>query len=154
MAKKHKLSIGLEPDFTILGLSTTLKDYTLAYHINKELNIRLSRIPDFHYKVVNMKGPASYSIYIYNKPNDLFERFLLSNKSSEGRTLTKLKQVDYYFLIQGDIHKKLLEWTMQKLKTIQHVLAVFHLQTSGDPMFRSILNDLELHILQKDNPSV
>jgi hypothetical protein len=44
--KKSKLKVDYSYDFRLLGISTMIKPYKLAWQLNKELNIRLVKMVD------------------------------------------------------------------------------------------------------------
>ncbi len=78
--KKSKLKVDYTYDFELLGISTLLKPYKLAWHLNQDLNIALVKQAD--HQIHNKNGePCHYSHFHFetvlstirlfkNKPNE------------------------------------------------------------------------------------
>ena len=121
-----QLKISHDNEFIMIGLVSTEPDYKLSLNINKKINISLRN-----------STPVKVS---YDDENELFfSRFsdqsrnpevvfsLYSNRSSSYFLLKKLRNVDYIFLIHNPEKSVEPEELIVKLKEIETINAVFHI---------------------------
>jgi len=102
--KKTKLKNDFNYDFELLGISSLIKPYKLAWHLNKELNIRLVRMDD--HQVYNKQNePCFYVNYLHetllttirlfrNKPNE--------PASSKWMLVPEQTHCDYIIMFKSD----------------------------------------------------
>lgn len=79
--KKSKLVIDYEFDFDVLGITSTLKGYRLAWEINQRLGIHLIKQPDM---VVGVKKNIERGFMYYSYETQLNRLKLLKNTSSDS----------------------------------------------------------------------
>jgi hypothetical protein len=75
-----------EPDFTLIGIHTTIEDFRLAYLLNSKLNIQLKRKK----QDLDFTNNANYSIYEWEDCKQLITWNLVSNICKVETTNTKL----------------------------------------------------------------
>ncbi|MCK4288104.1 MAG: IPExxxVDY family protein, partial [Bacteroidales bacterium] len=63
MVKKLILNIDYKPEYTIIGISSHLKDYRLSFNINKKLNFKLKKLSDLVIIKGKNKKTQKYSLY-------------------------------------------------------------------------------------------
>ncbi len=102
--KKSKLIADFEYDFSLWGIISSLKEYKLAWHINKSFGIRLVKDDDINLEFIS-KDDLIISNYTYLTEYTEFR--LLKNKSPEGTgknayILPELEKFDYLILVKGD----------------------------------------------------
>lgn len=78
--KKSKLVIEYEFDFDVLGITSTLKGYRLAWEINQRLGIHLVKQPDL---MVGVKKDIETGFMYYAFETQLNRLKLLKNQTSE-----------------------------------------------------------------------
>lgn len=100
--KKNKLLIDYEYDFTLLAVLSEIKEYKLAWQINKKLHIKLVKEEDIHFHFLNQQN-LIVSNYKFATEHTTFR--LLKNKSvqqgSNSCLIPELEQFDYLIMIQG-----------------------------------------------------
>jgi hypothetical protein len=79
--KRTKLIIEYEYDFELIGLTTFLKGYRLAWEINRLLHINLVKQPDLTVEFKNSEE-KSFSFYAYHGSHNRLKLF--KNKASEN----------------------------------------------------------------------
>jgi len=79
--KKSKLVIDYDYDFNLIGLTTTVKGYKLAWELNQALHIQLVKQPDL---VVGFKNDDEKSFPFYAFQTQLNRLKLFKNKPSEN----------------------------------------------------------------------
>jgi hypothetical protein len=103
--KKTKLVIEYEYDFILLGLTSNLKEYRVAWAINKALNVRLVKKPDI---LIDFVGNQNIVIsnFIFETEHSILR--LLKNTSVENLAsgkaylLPELQHFDYFIMVQGE----------------------------------------------------
>ena len=139
--KKIKLEIDDEIEFPILGLSTALGDYRLAWELNSKLNLKFERsvdgtcfsIPDRSKKIID------YDYYSYVSEEDMSKFFLVKNKQKGSTLFSDRDRLDFFLVLRDnfiyDIEDLILD-----LRKIKGVIAVFSF-SSSEFEFSEYLND-------------
>ena len=106
---RTKLVSSIEYDFVLYGITSSSKDYRIAWTLNHALGIQLKRWSETH---VNANFPAFPMVSIYEDIKNLVEVKLLSNKmlSEQGERIwlmPEIKQYDYLLMWkdQTDFYK-------------------------------------------------
>lgn len=79
--KKSKLVIEYEFDFDVLGITSSVKGYKLAWEINQCLNITLVKQPDL---IVGFKNDIEKSFSYYSFETRINRLKLLKNRSQDN----------------------------------------------------------------------
>lgn len=148
----HKLSLDEfdEIDYNLIAIHTPLEDYRLAYFINQQLSIILSKsLDEVHISV--KEGETCFSrFYFYDKVKDI-DWNLLQNKnevigtnkkiktdlfSNQFETeytkvylLPELKKVDYFLKIENNERDLIIEDVLTKLRAINRLSTVYEIDT-------------------------
>lgn len=103
--KSTKLIVEYDFDFEVLAVISSVKDYKLAWAINKRLTINLCKTDDICLDFVK-EGRLLISNFIFETEYTTFR--LLKNKSFEASRTSKpylipeLKDYDYLIMISGE----------------------------------------------------
>jgi len=98
---KHRLIVDDEYEFLAYGISCHLKDFRVAWHLNKILRFNLVRTS---IEFSDREGtPHSYSKYTHLDNDNHLRYFLISNHSEDIPMVRALKEYDYLLLIEGYI---------------------------------------------------
>lgn len=119
---KYKLDDFAEEDDSILiGIIASTPDYSLCWHINKQLNIQLKRLNDVHIELIKKQKKeaapdlfsnhfetdsrifSSHHIFKYEDEQLYHDYCLISNKGTRSYLYPHLKQVTYFLEINGSI---------------------------------------------------
>lgn len=127
MIKKAKLVIEPTFDFELLGLVSPVKDYKMAWLINKELNLSLSKAEDLILEFVATPR-LEISQYFLSLPYGFIQ--LLKNKALNSSLqlaylVPELRNLDYFLLLQD--------------QTEQTNIITFAEQLSKNPMIQSVV---------------
>lgn len=102
--KKRKLEAEIDYNFTLYGLISALKEYKLAWHLNKSLDIQLDKVRDIEIDFIKTQN-LIISNYLFETEHSSFR--LLKNKSTDqfedslAFLIPELKRFDYLILVQG-----------------------------------------------------
>ncbi len=126
--KKNKLvlDIAYDFDFVLLGVISAARDFTLAWSLNKYLDIHLAKQDDINYKFI--KNDNFYiSNYIFETEYSMVR--LLKNRAIEFFNIKKpyllpeLKRYDYFVVLNGEFaaYYKECILKMQLVPEIQYI---------------------------------
>ena len=85
-------------DFTMYTLSSAVKDYTMAFLLNKLLKINLTRQDDLPV-YINLKSPTIWSLYFFKKDH-LTEYYLIQNLEEQNQLMN-----NFLLIIQGHTYE-------------------------------------------------
>lgn len=139
---KRKKKIVVEPfdDIKIIGISTHLEDYKLAWNINKLLNINLIKYSD----IVNEDG-FGFSFYLYNGGENCNTFNLVEIANSEARWVNFSPSIDYLIVIRNYIHESKLTDILNKIKKIDGIIHAYLVDLETNNKIDAILEDIEMH---------
>lgn len=143
---KLDLDFDLELDFTLIGISSSLRDYRLCHFINKHSglklqfgkespidhngNIKNKSQSELDYHVIPEKSKTKYfkhhfPMYRYCCEQFEFEYYLINNKSLEnGVLIPEIGNFDYFMLIKHYIDSEDLDRLIDNLKSIPDIMLV------------------------------
>lgn len=127
--KKVKLEIEHTYDFEILGLVSPVKDYKMAWLINRELQMNLVKWPDL--EIEFLSGPnLKISQFFLSLPHGFVQ--LLKNKAINSNhqvsyLIPELKTMDYFLLVQDETYEICLTNFVSKLSGIPFIQSVMKL---------------------------
>lgn len=120
MSKKI-LRVEYDFDFTLIGISSSIRDYRLCWYINKNLPFRFQRDTDI--TIFNEFGNESYhSCFKYSIENLEVDLYILGNKSGLEYILPESKESDFLFLSTETLNyeeEKLILNGLNKIETVQ-----------------------------------
>ena len=122
--KKQVLNFNFDYDYQIVGISCYLKDYRIAWLINKCLNINLIKLTD-HIVTNNSNTDFQFSMYADRNLENETAYFLLANKTIGGFLLPEKKIFDYFLILENlsdfpNIYQEIL----QTLKTQKDIITI------------------------------
>jgi hypothetical protein len=144
---KYVLDSEYDYDFSLLAISSPEPDYKLCIHINRLLNIELSRDIPIELSNKNVPEPLTFSCFMYEEEEEENRYILLSNRStntvsalgrstelslfdneltadSKGFLIPELLQADYLLLVKTDDHINIARDVQPKLKKLNFVQTV------------------------------
>lgn len=132
--KNSKLFVSYEYDFELLGLTSTAKEYKLAWAINNLMDLRLVKNSDLSFDFKDGKSLV-ISNYLYKTEHSTFR--LIKNKSfdtafySQGYLLPELKNFDYIIYLQGFEESFLPENFLQRLRELEEIIYIQYIDVQG-----------------------
>lgn len=130
--KKRKLDIDFEYDFELLGISSSVKFYKLAWAINQKLNIRLVSMDDYELDSVKGKPKALFGYYSYVKEPLHIELF--RNKSSEGQNqylIPEFMHFDYVLKFTDQLQSFADQEIQKELKEVKWIEYISPLEVNN-----------------------
>lgn len=118
---RFTLKYELDLDFVLIAITSSLKDYRLAFKINRHISKDFARIEDLSVPLAS-SGHSFFSRYIYQIPESETDLFLLANKGTEGYLIPEMKNVDYFILIKNFIDQEDIDQLISGLNAIPEVV--------------------------------
>ncbi len=135
--------------YTLLGLSTQLKDYRLSFLLNKLPAFRFTRFDDLTVSFPDVEEPIPFSLYTCDDEENFNRYTLVSNRNSDHFLVPSVRQTDYLLIIEGPFKKQQKDELLKVLRTVPNMLLAAEINTSSIKQFESLINDLELHVMKK-----
>ncbi len=124
--KKNKLDVSFHFDFDLLGIISTVKEYKLAWHINRVMGIHLIKSDDLEIEFLNQQT-LIISNFVYE--TEISQIRLLKNKSVRSGDQTnylipELHKFDFLLTIFGfddTFPRKSLITTLKGIQQVQFI---------------------------------
>lgn len=109
--------------FYVFGIISSSKDYRVCHFLNKELKLNLS--PQEEILIENKKRIQNFMMNRFsNNDSEVISNFHLINNKHNGEVLIKsMKNIDFFFIIEGELLKSELtaiEQSLKKIDIIEH----------------------------------
>ena len=123
--KKHILQFEQEYDFELIGICSHHNDYRLAWGMNEQLGIALTKTDDEHI-VANKKGEiqSRHSKYVYKDDENLITYYLVKNKGLGKYLIPEKPTIDYFLFLYENYIWEATDLT-NRLKEIPSVLGAY-----------------------------
>ncbi|SFC40339.1 hypothetical protein SAMN05421747_11072 [Parapedobacter composti] len=119
---KVTLKYELDLDFTLVAITSSLRDYRLCHFINKATRRNFTKIDD-HEVWLPPLGWAYFSRYADFSTATDTEYYLLANKGTDGGILVpEMRHSDYFLLIKNFIDDEDLAFLQDGIASIAEVV--------------------------------
>lgn len=138
------LNINYFEDYQLLSIVSHLKDYTLVYFINKQLDLHLKKYDD-----LSISEEGAFSWYYYKQGDKYMSCFLIGNNHPNQKLIPALKEFDYFFLVKDAIGEEQLQLMATGIRSIQNVVGVFEQNMSLVSGMDVLIESNELHEMEQ-----
>ncbi|MGE5383818.1 MAG: IPExxxVDY family protein [Omnitrophica WOR_2 bacterium] len=149
LVRKLKLIPDDFPNVKLIGINTSLKDYRLAYFINKETGLKFERYDDLPIFDEKFKALRSFSFYSCYDPDQRVHYYLYGNDCQSGKMIEQYSQANYFLLIKGKKSDNDIKTLLGILRKINLVTFVFIPVIAKIKELDGIMQDIELHELSQ-----
>jgi hypothetical protein len=130
--KKTKLFVEPTFDFELLGLVSPVKDYKMAWLINRELDLNLVKSDDIQIEFLSAPQ-LEISQYLLSLPHGFIQ--LLKNKALNtsqqlAYLIPELRNLDYFLLVQDQTHQTSITTFVEHLSQNPFIQSVVRLDIS------------------------
>jgi hypothetical protein len=137
-------------EYTMIAISSHLKDYRLSWAINKLLVIDLERKADY-IQVIRKKERATFPFFSYENFDFRLQYFLVANKKSNYYLIDKLQQTEYLFLIKNQSRQRKINDIVIEIRKITNILTAFFVKNNEIKNLDALLYDFEFHNVNQTN---
>ncbi|MHC1706493.1 MAG: IPExxxVDY family protein [Bacteroidales bacterium] len=148
MTKKYYLEASDEWDFQMIGISTAMKDFRLAYYLNKMVYLELGRSEDLPAEIPGVKKPCSFSFYCWEEKGTDLCFYLIANRSVDVFLIPEQKQADYFLVLKGGFSQESLTRIIKTIRQIPNVGTAFKINIRSDKKIDTFLSEMELHTVR------
>ncbi len=138
--KKNKLTIAPFDDIAIIGISSTLVDYKLAYYMNSLLRFDFVRLKD-----ISLDQDLPYAFYYYNAGENLNAYNLVSLRHKEHVCVKLKPQIDFLLVVRNHITEGRLDQLVKSLRTLNGVSYAYLMDLEKTPALDVLLEHIEMH---------
>lgn len=140
--KKRILQVSPFDDLCIMGISSAVKDYKLAWHLNQILKIDLKKMPGLD---LSERSNGTFSFYYYDEGENLNVFNLVQNHSDGQRMLNFNIPTDFLLIIRNPIPESRFEQIMTSTRKIPGVVMVYDIDIEKNKHIDPILEMIEFH---------
>ena len=128
---KHTLEIEYDYDFVLIGISSHEKDYRICWALNNQLGLNLIKTDALEIKDKKQVDPSFFSLFSFELPDEFMEYFIIANRSEKGLLIPEQKQVDYFFIIRGEIENDKVMDMIRLIKESSLVQTAFRVDVNA-----------------------
>ncbi len=147
--KKLKISSEQVPDVEIIGITTTLHDYRLAFFLNKEAGLQLHKLDDLPVFNEKTKESREQSLFTWTDSDQRIVYYLIGNDHPDGKMIDQYGQANYFLFIKGTSKPQSIKLLASLIRKIPSVTFVFEAIPSKIKELDGIMEDLEIHELSQ-----
>ncbi|MBC6368576.1 IPExxxVDY family protein [Algoriphagus sp. AK58] len=130
--KKAKLFVEPTFDFELLGLVSPVKDYKMAWLINRDLDLELVRVEDLEIEFIS-SSRLEISQYFLSLPYGYIQ--LLKNKALNSSQqlaylIPELRNMDYFLLVKDLTEQLSIPTFVNHLSNNAHIQSVVRIDVS------------------------
>lgn len=152
MAKKKYLELSEEWEFQMIGIASTMRDFRLAYYLNKMVFLNLAKNEDLPAEIPGSADPVPFSFYQWEENETGLCFYLISNKRQNSWLIPEQKQADFFLLIKGGFSQESYKRFISTIRQIPNVITAFKINRKSDKKIGNFLIELELHtVMIKQN---
>ena len=128
--KKIKLTYNPDYKFALIGISSHENDYKLAWSINNDLNLNLSKQEDISIFNKKYSETQNFSVFSHNDETNLTLYNLISNRCENGFLIHEYNKFDYFLQIYGELTDTDIKEILNKLKQNNNIIIAGKLDLS------------------------
>ncbi len=128
--KKIKLTYNPDYKFVLIGISSHENDYKLAWSINNDLNLNLSKKEDISIFNKKYSETQNFSVFSHDDETNLTLYNLISNRCENGFLIQEYNKFDYFLQIYGELTDFDIKELLNKLKLNNNIIIAGKLDLS------------------------
>ena len=123
---KRLLEFDDDYDFSLLGISSHVKDYRLCWEINREMELSLEKAEPIVSHI--NADTVEFSTHECFLEDDHLIYHLISNKNAGRVLVPEYPQLDYFVKVSGPQHELEAEELKHRIQNIEVVLTVLQIE--------------------------
>lgn len=149
--KTFKLESNLPFSEELLFLiSSTNKDYRLAYFLNKYLGLSLEKRGNLKYSLPGAGYSGSYSLYMFEQNEIELTWYLVSNKHEAGNLIKGFGKIDYILIVKGNYEQMDVENLLHSIRKIPDILFVQQTNHENLKNIYDVLEMIEISVMEEN----
>ncbi|HXH18296.1 MAG TPA: IPExxxVDY family protein [Chitinophagales bacterium] len=119
------LHVDYDFNFELIAIISSLRDYRLCWHINRNLRLDLSRKPDLEITNVKKRIQAYFPFYTHEDEINFLKYYFIGNKSAGTCLIPEIKEADYFLMLRGDAAGDFKIELLRQLRPLDCIEAAF-----------------------------
>jgi hypothetical protein len=144
MAQKLSIDLEEETNYSVIGISSILKDYKLIFLLNKLGDFDFKRVDTFVFNI--KKQDFLYSMYTFIDDFNLQNFYLLSNKANSVKLVPDFKHFDYILILDGEFEEDYVSQLVQNIKSVSGVMLASKMDFNSINKVPNLSLSFEMHL--------
>ena len=115
------MSVSIEENYCLLGISTDEPDYKLCWFINDRFRMSFMKTDNLRVFHKKLNEDQEFSLFQYDDENSMLVYRIIGNRSDEGNFISELKNIDFLLHIQGDLIQDDISRLVRQLNSLHAV---------------------------------
>ena len=129
-----------DEEYLMIGISSSLKDYQLSYHLNKHFQTDFKKMPDIPF--YNKNGEVGQFAFYHFFDDDLrMDYYLFANKSVNALAVTAFPHFEFFVLFKLSSFPIPVDAILKELRSVPNVAAALQIPLSGLKNLDELLED-------------
>lgn len=116
---KTRLQFEYDYDFCLIGIVCHEKDYRLCWTLNNLFDIKLAKTDD------HVTENSQHSMFSFIQEHLFRDYHLIANRAKNGLLIEEHKQIDYFFIIKGNLEEDEKKIIVEQIKNAEVIGAAY-----------------------------
>lgn len=116
---KTRLQFEYDYDFCLIGIVCHEKDYRLCWTLNTLFDIKLAKTDD------HVTETSQHSMFSFIQEHLFRDYHLIANRAKNGLLIEEHKQIDYFFIIKGNLEEDEKKLIVEQIKNAEVIGAAY-----------------------------
>jgi hypothetical protein len=125
--QRYKLEVDYEYDFILVGISSHEKPHRVAWALNNNLELDLTRTEPYSLALKKNDPPSDFIRFSWEHPDFEATFTLLLNKGTHGLLIPEQHQADYFLLAQGPFTAEDKQRILAGARAVPFILMAYHI---------------------------
>lgn len=121
MAEK-RIKNELDTDYRIIGIASSLKEYTLCYHLNRLLGCDFHKLKDLMFEPTDRSRTSRFSVFKATSTDEQATFLFFANKNNGEMLLPEAASFDFLLQVTGKNEDDFIEGITEGIRHFPDVL--------------------------------
>lgn len=136
-----------DDEYLMIGISTSMPDYQLSFHLNKQFHTSFKKFPDI--PLYNKTGLIGHFAFYYFHEEDLrVDYYLFGNKNQHKIAVKDYKHFEFFILFKLSSFLIPIQDILKEVRQIPQIVAALQIPLEKFKILEDLLEDIELHLLE------
>ena len=139
-----------DDEYLMIGISTSMPDYQLSFHLNKQFQTAFKKLPDIpFYSKTGLIG--QFAFYHYHEEDLRMDYYLFGNKSQNKIVVKEYKHFEFFILFKLSSFLIPIQDVLKEIRQIPQMAAALQIPLDKFKILDDLLEDIELHLLESNS---
>jgi hypothetical protein len=122
MVAEKRIINELSTDYKLIGLASSLKEYTLCFHLNRLLGCDLRKLKDLELSHSDRTREVSFSVFKAGEEHDRNRFIVFGNKTPGEVLLPELANFDFIIQVEGRYEEEEVKHLVEGINRFPQVM--------------------------------